>query len=176
MSEMISVKHVKLVLAIALLAAIMCLARVSFGQTVYTKRVDSQCGSGHPFVFSATNPVVLPTWCPSYAASNICFSINLTDANSSITSLDMYCESSSVSGGVSGLRIPVFVSTDGSGVTTSMPFTLRQKASGGGPPGTSSWTWCVTSPDNYLRCSFFANGVITANVDTINVLSWGLTP
>lgn len=109
----------------------------------------------------------------------VSFDITFVDASAGITSVDMQCFTAQVTtGGVgTGFRLPVYVSTASTGITTSTPFTIRQVSTAGGAPGTSNWSWSVTNiPGAYIMCSFTANGVITAAVDTIDVNVRGITP
>ena len=108
----------------------------------------------------------------------VCFDIALVDADSSVTSVDMRCETSRASTTVAdaGYDVPVYVSTSAAGVTTSVPSTIRQTATGGGAPGSSLWTWCVTNiPGPFVECLFHGNGVPAA-ADTVHVYARGITP
>ena len=152
-------------------------------QTVFTRQSPGIGGSVLTnAAFSDLNPQVAPAagsdWLGVSTQRTYCWDIDLVDANSSITSIDMYCYTSrDYTGAANKYRLPVFTSTSVAGVTTSMPSIIRQVSTAGLAPGTSSWSWCVTNiPGPYLSCSFLANGVITAGIDTISVFGRGVTP
>ena len=166
-----------------------------YAQTVYTKQETqlNQCrhtggacaiaSSGIPnsdftgvFSVAATQ---WTRWIQVDTRRTVTFDITFVDASAGITSIDMQCFTSQVTTGApgAGFRLPVYTSTSAAGVTTSTPSIIRQVSTTGGAPGTSNWVWAVTNiPGAWIMCSFTANGVITAVVDTIDVNVRGITP
>jgi len=176
-------------------------ANFAYGQTVHTFQDNNlnQCAHGggncgvpavvnnaapaipnatYTGVFSVANPQYT-FWIQVNTKRTVCYDIALTDANNSITSIDMLCWGSQTNtpAAGAGFRIPVYTSTAATGITTSTTSTIRQVASGGGAPGTSSWSWCVTNiPSAFIHCGFQAQGVVTAVVDTLAVDVRGIIP
>jgi hypothetical protein len=167
-----------------------------FGQTVYTKQDVrlTQCDPGggacvnnvtvsipggvYTGVFSVANPQ-WTRWAQVDDKRTIIWDITFVDANASITSVDMQCFTAQVETGAvgTGFRLPVYVATSAAGVTTSTPSTIRQVNNAGGAPGTSNWPWAVTNiPGAWIICSFTANGIVTAAVDTIAINARGIVP
>jgi hypothetical protein len=156
-------------------------------QTVYTRHDNALNGTvagvaipgvGYTGVFSVANPQWTP-WIQVDTKRTVCYDIDLTDASAGITSIDMECYTDQVNTGAvtTGNRLPVLTGTSVTGISSSMPHTWRQTNNIGGAPGTSSWPWCVTNiPGAWIMCSFNANGVITAAVDTIGVDARGIVP
>ncbi len=138
--------------------------------------------AGYTGVFSVANPQwtgFATDWIQVDTKRTICFDIDLVDASAGITSIDMSCYTAITPAGAvgTGYQLPVFTATSVTGVTSSVPSTIRQTNAAGGAPGTSSWPWCVTNiPGPFIMCSFTANGIVTAVVDTIAVFSRGITP
>lgn len=143
-------------------------------QTVYTNRssVMNMIAGLDLTADRSTN------WRYTGTQATFCLYISLTDANSSVTSVDMTCEASNSSATVigAGFILPVYTSTSAAGVTSSMTSTLRQTSTAGGAPGTSKWTWCVNAaPDMYVNCTFHGNGAPAA-ADVITVTGKTSTP
>lgn len=153
---------------------------IAYSQTVYTYQDTTAAGPyGVKFAataFSVTNPILTGAMRVD-TKRTVCFDVDLVDASAGITSVDMTCTYGRTAATVTAYQIPVFTATSAAGVTTSMPSTWHQVSTAGGAPGTSGWGWCVTNiPGPYIQCSYLANGVITAAVDTLAVFARGITP
>lgn len=171
------------------LFAYFCFGSITNAETIYTEQDNylngTTAGTGAAIpnatylgVFSDNNPQ-WTNWIQVDTKRTACYDIALVDASAGITSVDFQCYVDQVNTGVvgSGYRLPVFVATSAAGVTSSRPSTIQQTSTAGLAPGTSNWSWCVTNiPGAWIMCSFFANGVITADVDTIAVRARGITP
>ena len=163
-----------------LLLGAMAYAGIAYAQTIYTVQ---DTGASGPFgvkanvvALSVTNPVLTGAMKVD-TKRTICMDVGLVDASAGITSVDMSCTYGRTAATVTAYQLPVFVSTTATGITSSVASTIRQTATGGGAPGTSGWGWCVTNiPGPFIQCSFLANGVITAAVDTLSVFARGVTP
>jgi len=164
-------------------------------QTVYTRQDNllNQCRQSSTTCAADDNTIPNADWTGVFSVAatqwtrwiqvdtrrTVVFDVVLVDASGGITSIDMQCFTRQVTTGApgTGFRLPVYTATSAAGITNSTPSTIRQLATGGGAPGSSSWPWAVTNiPGAWIMCSFTANGVITAAVDTIAVNARGITP
>jgi hypothetical protein len=152
---------------------------IAYAQTVYTSQDTSTAGPyGTKINTLALTAPRWTGWMRVDTKRTVCFDIAFVDIDASVTSVDMRCETGRTNAVVAdaGFDMPVYTATAATGITNSTGSTIRQLASGGGAPGSSSWTWCVTNiPGPYIECLFTGQGVPAAG-DTINVFARGITP
>lgn len=150
--------------------------------TIYTFKTREIVGLGTIFTakkFHVINPQ-WTNWMQVDKLKTVCFDFDLTDADSSITSIDLACFTADYAkynaGVATGAQLTVYTSTSAAGVTTSVPSTIRHTSTTGGAPGTSNWNTCVTNiPNEWMWCSVTANGAPDVN-DSMNLQATGITP
>lgn len=105
--------------------------------------------------------------------NSITYEIATVDADASVTSIDVRCETTNDStlADDAGADLPVLTSTAGTGITTGVISGVwRWVTSAGGGPGTATWTMTVSNiPNDFINCEFSFPGLPDAAIDTITV-------
>jgi hypothetical protein len=113
-------------------------------------------------------------WVNTGSMRSVAFDILFTDANSSVTSVTMVCESSTASSTAndSGYDLHVLYDSATEGTSTSVPHIWSYTTG-----GTKRWNWTVTNvPSEWLNCKFYYSGGTPAAADVITVVARGITP
>lgn len=169
-------------LALAVGTLIVLVGLTAKAQTVTNlQTTNTTLGFGTKLAAVACNAAAASRWTGWIKVSTqgrVTFDVDLVDANSDETSLDMRCETSTVTSTVAdaGRDLPVIVATAATGVSTMTVATWSWVATGGGAPGTSKYTITIENiPAPVMECLFTCQGAAAA-ADNFTVFARGINP
>lgn len=155
-----------------------CSSQPAFAATIETVQlVDAGRNLGASDITAAVLSVdgtVWTGWMLVAGLDDVAFVVDLTDANSSIVSVSMRCETSTLSSTADDAGANVcFSVVSGATETYSCPGSKILASN----PGTQKWQWTVEDVNaKWLNCLFTAAATITATVDVLTVTTVGITP
>lgn len=154
------------------LALVLC-ANSARAETIEYKRDENAAfGRGTKISGLALTAARWTGWISIGSERSIALDIDFTDADSSVTSVTMVCETSrSGTTTADGGRDLHTVSIAADGTATSVPITWSYASA-----GSKAWTWTVSNvPAPWLNCKFTGNGVPGAG-DVITVYARAISP